>query len=159
MTSGELKQWRSVGGVRGLEAGFEFLERGDPTALPLGKHEIHGDAVYALAMRSPSRDPASGQFESHQEYIDIQCLISGEETIGVAPVEELLVVTPYDAAKDIIFYAVPERYRRLEIHPGHFAVFFPREGHMPLCHAGPPHELHKVVVKVKTDYWEAQRKR
>ncbi len=159
MTSGELKRWRSVGGVQGLEAGFEFLERSDLAALPLGKHEIQGDAVYALAMRSASRAPETGQFESHREYIDIQYLISGEEVIGVAPVEELMEVTPYDAAKDIIFYAVPERYTRLEIHPGHFAVFLPEEGHMPLCHASAPHELHKVVVKVKTEYWGAHRKR
>ncbi len=159
MISGVLKGWRSLGGVGGLEPGFEFLERGDLTALPLGKHAIQGDQVYAVAMRSLSRAPESGKFESHQEYIDIQYLISGEETIGVAPVEELLVVTPYDPAKDIIFYAVPERYRRLEIRPGHFAVFLPGEGHIPLCHAGAPRELHKVVVKVKTEYWEAHRKR
>ncbi len=158
MISGELKRWRSVSGVRGLEVGFEFLERSDLAELPLGKHEIRGDAVYALAMRSSSRAPETGQFESHREYLDIQYLVSGEEIIGVAPVEGLLPVADYDAAKDILFYAVPERYRALEVHPGHFAVFLPGEPHMPLCHSGGPHELHKVVVKVKRDHWETHRK-
>jgi YhcH/YjgK/YiaL family protein len=159
MRSGELKSWRTIQGLSGLQAGFEFLERADLAALPMGKHEIHGDSVYALAMKSPSRAPETGQFESHREYIDIQYLVSGEEIIGVAPVATLQVVTPYDAAKDIIFYAVPKTYRELEIRPGHFAVFFPPEGHLPMCHSHGPHELHKVVVKVRMDYWEANGKR
>jgi biofilm protein TabA len=159
MTSVELKRWRSIGGFEGLEAGLDFLERTDLAALPMGKHEILGDSVFALAMKSPSRAPETGQFESHREYIDIQFLLSGEETIGVAPVEELQVATPYDAAKDIVFYALPKTYKNLVIRPGHFAVFFPPEGHLPMCHSNGPHELHKVVVKVRMGYWEAHRKR
>jgi len=38
-------------------------------------------------------------------------------------------------------------------------VFFPEEGHLPMCHSGGSHELHKVVIKVRVDYWEAHRKR
>ena len=159
MTSGELKKWQTIRGLEGLRAGLEFLERTDPAALPMGKHEILGDSVYAIHMKSPSRAPAAGQFESHREYIDIQYLVSGEEIIGLAPVETLQVVTPYDPAKDITFYAVPGAYRELEIRPGHFTVFFPQEGHMPLCHSHGPHDLHKFVVKVSMDYWEANKKR
>jgi biofilm protein TabA len=159
MISGRLEGWRGIGGAPGLEPGFKFLERSDLAALPMGKHEILGDSVYALAMKSPSRAPEAGQFESHREYIDIQYLVSGEEIIGVAAIEELQVVTPYDAAKDIVFYAVPGSYQELEIRSGHFAVLFPGEGHLPMCHSHGPHELHKVVVKVKMDYWEAHRKR
>jgi YhcH/YjgK/YiaL family protein len=144
--------------VKGLEAGFEFLGRGDLAALPMGKHTIDGDSVFALAMQSPSRDPSAGKFEAHQVYIDIQYLVSGAEMIGLAPVEGLKVTTPYDAAKDIVFYAVPATYQEVEIRPGHFAVFFPGEGHLPMCHSHGPHELHKVVVKVKMDYWKSRQR-
>jgi biofilm protein TabA len=159
MTSVELKRWRTSGGCEGLESGLEFLERTDLAALPMGKHEILGDSVFAMAMRSPSRSAEIGQFESHRKYIDIQYLVSGEETIGVAPVEALRIVTPYDAANDILFYALPPKYESLVILPGHFAVFFPHQGHLPMCHSNGPHELHKVVVKVGLDHWEAHRKR
>jgi YhcH/YjgK/YiaL family protein len=158
MIAGSLKQWKSLEGVNGLEAGFEFLERGDLGALPMGKHPIDGDSVFALAMQSPSRDPSVGRFEAHQAYIDIQYLVSGEEMIGVAPVEGLKVATPYDSGKDIVFYAVPATYKELNIRPGHFAVFFPGEGHLPMCHSHGPHQLHKVVVKVKVDYWKARQR-
>ena len=158
MITGELKRWRNLEGTKGLAAGFEFLERGDLAALPMGRHIIDGDSVFALAMQSPSREPSAGKFEAHQDYIDIQYLVSGEEVIGVAPVEGLKVTTPYDAAKDIVFYAVPTSYKDLEIRPGHFAVLFPGEGHLPMCHSHGPHQLHKVVVKVKVDHWKTRQR-
>jgi len=159
MICGKLDGWRQIDGVHGLEAGFEFLERSNLAALAMGKHEIQGDAVFALAMKAPSKDPRDARFESHRDYIDIQFLFAGEETIGVVPTGQLQGATPYDAAKDLVFYATPARYLALAIPPGHFAVFFPEEGHLPMCHAGGPHELHKVVIKVRVDYWEAHRTR
>jgi YhcH/YjgK/YiaL family protein len=152
-----LDEWRRIQGIEGLEAGFEFIEKTDLATLPLGKHEIHGDAVFALAMKAPSKTTDEARFESHRDYIDIQCLLSGEEMIGVAPTGQLQGATPYDAAKDLVFYATPGRYHELAI-PRPFAVFFPWEGHMPMCHSGGPHELRKVVIKVRVDYWRAHRK-
>lgn len=159
MICGRLDGWRRIQGIDGLEAGFEFLERTDLATLPMGKHEIHGDAVFALAMKAPSKAVAEARFESHRDYIDIQCLLSGEEMIGVAPVGQLQSATPYDTAKDLIFYATPDRYHELAIPPRHFAVFFPWEGHMPMCHSRGLHELHKVVIKVRLDYWQTHRTR
>jgi YhcH/YjgK/YiaL family protein len=159
MICGRLAGWPQIEGIQGLEAGFEFLEQSNLATLPMGKHEILGDTVYALAMKSSSRSPEDGQFESHRNYIDIQYLVSGEEMIGIAPVGQLQGATPYDAGKDVVFYAAPARYHELRIPPGHFAVFFPDEGHLPLCHSGHPEELHKVVIKVRVDYWSARRTR
>jgi YhcH/YjgK/YiaL family protein len=154
-----LDGWRCIEGIEGLEAGFEFLEKADLATLPLGKHEIQGDAVFALAMKAPSKSPEEAKFESHRDCIDIQYLLSGEEMIGVTPTGQLQGGTAYDAAKDLVFYATPDRYHELAIPPGHFAVFFPWEGHMPMCHSGGTHELHKVVVKVRVDYWKTHRTR
>jgi len=61
MITGELKRWRNLEGTKGLAAGFEFLERGDLAALPMGRHIIDGDSVFALAMQSPSREPSAGE--------------------------------------------------------------------------------------------------
>jgi hypothetical protein len=68
MICGKLDGWRQIDGVHGLEAGFEFLERSNLAALAMGKHEIQGEAVFALAMKAPSRAPEAGQFESHRDY-------------------------------------------------------------------------------------------
>ncbi len=156
--SGELKTWRTLKGIEGLEAGLEFLEKADLAALSPGRHEINGDSVFATVSKSPSRAPETAQFESHRKYIDIQCLIAGAEIIGVAPVDQLTVCSPYNEAKDIMFYSLPKQFENIEMHPGHFVVFFPEHGHLPLCHFNGVHEIHKVVVKMKVDYWRAHRK-
>jgi len=154
-----LDGWRTIEGIQGFEAGFEFLERADLATLPDGRHPIQGDDVYALIMRAPSKTVREARFESHRDYIDIQYLVSGDEALGVLPIGELTGATPYDPAKDIVFYATPARYPALRLPPDHFAVFFPADGHQPMCHAGTPGQLHKAVVKVKVSTWEARRER
>jgi len=135
---------------------MEFLERPDLAVLPDGRHSIRGDDVYALVMRAPSKTPAEALFESHRDYIDIQYVVSGDEALGVLPVGELMGATPYDPGKDVIFYATPPTYPALRLPPGHFAVFFPPDGHQPMCHAEVPGPLHKVVIKIGVRTWEAR---
>jgi biofilm protein TabA len=159
MIYGKLEGWRTIAGIEGLEAGFEFLERTDLAALPLGKHAIQGDTVFALAMKAPSKDPAEAKYESHRDYIDIQYLVAGDEAIGVASLGQLRDATAYDADRDIVFFGTPSAALALRIPPGHFAVFFPEDGHQPMRSGGAPGELHKVVVKIKVSYWETKRKR
>lgn len=156
--TGELKNWRTLKGIEGLEHGLEFLEKTNLAALSPGKHEILGEEVFATCSKSPSRAPETAQFEAHRKYIDIQYLISGSELIGVAPVGGLPEVTPYDSTKDIAFYSSPAQYQNIEMQPGRFVVFFPGDAHLPLCHFNGVHEIHKVVIKVSMDHWKACRK-
>jgi biofilm protein TabA len=159
MLYGKLDGWRTIEGIEGLEAGFEFLEGTNLAALPLGKHVIQDDAVFALAMKAPSKGTAEAKYESHRDYIDIQYLVAGDELIGVAPVGQLRDATAYDAEKDIVFFGSPSAALALRIPPGHFAVFFPEDGHQPMRSGGAPGELHKVVVKIAISHWTAARAR
>lgn len=148
MIVGELKQWKSINGLAGLEGAFEFLEKNQNQELPLGRHPINGDEIYAIIVRAPSRPDEAGQFESHRKYIDVQYLDAGMESIGYAPIANLNVATPYQEPKDVEFYELPENYEKLSMYPGRFAVFFPGEGHLPNCHLGGEHPLSKIVVKI-----------
>lgn len=159
MFCGRVASWRVVEETGGLKEGFAFLERSDLMNLADGRYAIRGDDVYALVMRAPSKAPAEARFESHRDYIDIQCLLAGREALGVVPVGELGGATPYDAAKDVVFYETPAAYPTLVLPSGHFAVFFPHDGHQPMCHAGAPGTLHKAVIKVRLSHWEAARSR
>ena len=159
MICGRLEGWRAIAGLEGLAAGFEFLERSDLATLPDGRHAIRGDDVYALVMRAPSKAPAEARFESHRDFIDIQSLISGDETMGVLPAGELAGATLYDPAKDVVFYATPAQHPTLVLPPRHFAVFFPPDGHQPMCHGSTPGQLHKAVVKLKVTFWETNQRR
>lgn len=151
LVQGELKSRRSNPRLKHLAIAFNFLERPDLKDLPMGKHVIT-EGAYATIDKSRSADPATVQFESHKEYTDVHYMISGQVTTGFAPIEKLQVLTPYDAQEDGATYAVPAQYEKVKLYPGMFAVFFPGGGHMPNCHLDGPHDLHKVVVKVRHDY-------
>jgi YhcH/YjgK/YiaL family protein len=130
----------------GFAAAFAFLRRSDLGQLLEGRYEIDGDAVYALVQRRPGRSRAEGKLEAHRNYIDIQFVACGQETMGwISTSACQQVKTPYDPAKDIEFFA-DEPTAWMAVRPGEFGLFFPADAHMPLIGEG---EIHKVVVKVR----------
>jgi YhcH/YjgK/YiaL family protein len=151
VTHGELKDWKSMPDLKGLETAFEFLDKKSLADVPVGKHAIQGEEVYALVQKLPSRAAETAQFESHRKYIDIHYVLSGQETSGFAPVGDLKLAVPYDESKDVLLYHVPRQYTRIEVKPGHFVIYRPGQAHLPNCHLEGPHALHKVVIKVQAD--------
>jgi biofilm protein TabA len=147
--SDDLQNWKKHPTLRAMADAFTFLARPDLEKLETGRHDIHGDDMYAMIQRSESRAIESAEFEAHRRYLDIQYLISGEEYIAVAPQRGLTVSKPYDESKDIEFYQRPEKYQKIVMHPGRFAVFYPQDAHLPNCYPNRPGPLQKVVVKVR----------
>ncbi|MBL9124537.1 MAG: YhcH/YjgK/YiaL family protein [Planctomycetaceae bacterium] len=133
-----------------LAEAFEFLLARANAELAPGRYEIAGERMFALVAQYETRDFASAEPEAHQKYLDVQYLIAGRETIYWTPREETGPVTqPYDAERDICFFARNERGRPFELAAGHFAIFLPEDAHEPNCHCGPPGRVHKAVVKVR----------
>ena len=113
-----------------------------------GKYEIDGDNLFILVQRYATKDKEEMLFEAHKNYIDIQAIIDGEETIGYALTETLKVVQPYKP--DVTKYADPPVFTEVKLAKGMFAIFYPDDAHKP-CYdyrAGKSN-VHKVVVKVK----------
>lgn len=128
----------------GLSEAFGFLDQPHLSSLPDGKYEISGDQVFAIISRQNGRELSEGQLEGHRKHLDIQYLISGEESIGWSPREGLINTVEYDKEKDLEFFAgTPQSL--LIVPPGSFALFLPTDAHLPLIGKG---EIHKVVVKV-----------
>ena len=147
MIVAELKNWKSLPELKGFEPAFEYLENQNLTAVPVGKHAIHGESVFAIVQKAQAKPASQGKFEAHRKYVDVQYLVAGAEMICVAPASQSPVSEPYREDQDVAFYA-PQNYERLEMQPGRFAVFFPEDAHMPNCELNGPGELHKVVVKL-----------
>ena len=124
---------------------FAFLRETDLAALPLGRHEVDGEEVFAIVARNPARPHERARLEAHRKYIDIQVVLAGTDEMGwksrsrcTSPDGE------YDADADIEFFAdLPDAW--VAVDAGAFAVFFPEDAHALLVGEG---ELHKVVVKV-----------
>jgi len=154
---GNLKDWKSTPGIQGLERAFEYLARTDLSALPLGRTDIEGDDVFVMISEAGTRPPDEVKFEAHRRFIDIQLVVRGQEAIGFAPVASLVTTEPYDAAKDIEFFAAPRESATLALRAGDFAVFAPGDGHRPSLHLDGPHVSRKAVVKVSVAYRERRR--
>jgi biofilm protein TabA len=144
-----LPLWRCYAAVNPrLARGFEFLQKlpADPA---IGRHEIDGDAVYALVQRYQTRPVEQMQFEAHRRYIDIQYLASGREVIQWAALESLGDATkPYDAVTDAALFALTPDMLPVQMRAGQFAILFPDDAHAPCCAWGDPADVLKVVVKV-----------
>jgi YhcH/YjgK/YiaL family protein len=145
-----LPLWRRYAALNPrLARGFEFLEK-FPSDPAVGRHEIDGDAVYALVQRYHTRPVEQMQFEAHRRYIDIQYLASGCEVIQWAPLASLAAATkPYDAVTDAALYATTPGMAPMQLQVGQFAILFPDDAHAPCCAWGDPAEVLKVVVKVE----------
>jgi YhcH/YjgK/YiaL family protein len=154
---GNLKDWPSAPGIKGLERAFEYLARTDLAALPLGRTDIEGNDLFLTVSEAETRAPEQVKFEAHRRYIDIQLVVRGQESIGYAPVASLVMAEPYDATKDIEFFSVPQESATLALRAGDFAVFAPGDGHRPSLHLDGPHVSRKVVVKVSVAYRDRQR--
>jgi len=133
---------------KGFEKGFEFMTRPGLKELPMGRHDIDGDRVYAMVSKDPGRNKEDAQLEVHEKYIDIQLVLAGTDEMGWKPKLSCnRPVCEYDQEKDMqLFSDKPDVW--LSTGPGTFAIFFPGDAHMPLISSG---ELHKVIIKVATE--------
>jgi YhcH/YjgK/YiaL family protein len=149
MITAPLDRWKTLAKVKGLEPAFEYLSQLDPAKLAPGRTPIIGDDVYAVASTYTTKAAEASRFEAHEKYVDVQYVVSGQETIGFyASIDRLTLIEPYDATRDIAFYAAPSDYTRLSVPAGHVAILRPGQPHMPGVHLDGAHDVVKVVVKV-----------
>jgi YhcH/YjgK/YiaL family protein len=135
--------------------------------LPLGKHEIEGDKVFALVQEYSPKPRAVGKFEAHERYWDVQFVARGAERMGWVVRSRLAISEPYDAAREVMFFE-SSPYSGIGdfflVAEGFFTVFGPQDVHMPgvaiaentasdaafsAAMSGPTNlSVRKVVVKV-----------
>lgn len=127
---------------------FAFLKEHDLATLANGKYSIDGDNVFASVTEDPTRDFDKTGWESHRKYIDIQCVITGEEKMGRRAVAGATVTRPYDESKDMASYDAPGKY--YTIPAGTFIIFFPGDAHRPgISPDGSKKVEKKIVIKVR----------
>jgi biofilm protein TabA len=89
------------------------------------KYKIDDDLVFASVAEGNTKNPEDTRWEAHKKYIDIQYVATGKEKIGVAPLSKAVAIEPFNEAKDIGFYEIPEAdcvYHTAQ--SGIFFVFF-----------------------------------
>ena len=112
-----------------------------------GRYSVDGDKLFYM-LQSYETKPDNDLPEAHRKYIDIQCVLSGAEVIGVGTLEEMTEVESYPE-KDLFLYHGPTD--RITLTPGKFVVLWPQDAHAAGIAAKGPSLCHKCVVKVWID--------
>ena len=131
-----------------LRIALEWLQAIDPATLTPGRHEIDGDEVFASVTDYDTRPASATRWEAHRRHADVQCVLTGEERIGVTPLRTLQA-DPYDDDRDILFADGDGPFVALT--PGRFVVLFPQDAHMPGVVVDAAAPVRKLVIKLRID--------
>lgn len=126
---------------------FEFIKQTDLINAADGKSDIAEGLKAIFSNKTGVTAEASvAKFECHNQHIDIQLCIKGNEIIGWKPREKCVTENGgYNPEKDVQLYTEqPDMYFQLT--DGQFAIFFPEDVHAPMIGDG---EIKKLVIKVK----------
>ncbi len=124
--------------------GFRFIND-LPAGTAPGRYELGGGA-YALVQEYQTQTAEGARYEAHRKFIDIQYIFSGEEVCYYAPISQM-IADEYQPEKD--YLGLEGDGFALPLKAGEFAIFFPRDAHLPsrMTSAGPK-PVRKVVVKI-----------
>ena len=125
---------------------IEFLKDHDLQTLEAGKYPIKDKDLFLNLQVAAQRTKETAFLETHIEMIDIQIPISGAETFGYTPLQDLPDFE-YNAEKDITKYGDTKAQTYVTVNPGQMAIFFPQDGHAPCITDA--HEIKKAIFKVK----------
>jgi len=143
------RMYRSV--AVDIARALDYLQETNLRKLANGRHTLDGERLFAIVQRYRPKPAAEARWEAHRKYIDVQYIVDGCERMGYTYLRnELVVETPYDAQKDIIFYQAQGDL--LEVPAGSFVIFTPHDVHAPGLTTERPaatREVCKVVVKCR----------
>lgn len=122
---------------------FEFLKTA--AEKECGRYEL-GDGMYVNIMDVNTHAPGEGMFEAHRSYIDIQYLFGGHSAFVWAHTPQLAVKAPYDAEKDVEFFA--GEGSAVPVSGGEFYILYPEDAHEPHQTHGRAETYRVAVVKV-----------
>ncbi|NLO71286.1 MAG: DUF386 domain-containing protein [Porphyromonadaceae bacterium] len=129
------------------ETAFKFLSEIGSLELEQGRMDLSEDVFYTYS-EYVTKNEEDAYYESHEQYIDIQYLIEGEEYIQLTRDTSIPIKTSYDKSKDIVFYE-SEMGQLLLATPEQYFIFFPQDIHKPCIKKNERGLVKKIVVKVK----------
>jgi biofilm protein TabA len=131
--------------VRALEA----LQKLDLAAQEPGRYELEGDKLFYMIQDVMLRSLDESRAEAHHKYADIQIPLTACERYGFSlPQADLAASEDLLDEKDLAFYPTPANESFMDIEPGGFAVFMPRELHRPCLAIKEKSLIRKAVVKI-----------
>ncbi len=126
-----------------------------PQARPPGQYALQADDIFMNVMQFSTQEPQQKKAELHEQYIDIQLLLAGEERILFGVAGSARECEQMHHAEDYQLCHAIEGEQSIVLKPGMLVVFMPREPHKPGCAVETAGEIKKAVVKVRASLLRA----
>ncbi len=130
-----------------LDIALELMQQADFFHAPPGREEVR-DGVYYIVMDCNLVPQAEAVWERHENYIDIQWVLNGQERIDVSPIGHVAQWKAYDPARDAAFSSDPAKGTPLDMNQSMFAIFFPQDAHRCCIATTDAASVRKVVIKI-----------
>lgn len=130
-----------------FQKAFEFLKRPELKTLPEGQYPVcEGVTAHVQLYTTSPREQLD--FETHDNFFDLQYVVEGVEGIAVQARTTLQEKCPYDPQRDIQFWQEPDRSGMVILGPGDFSLLPPDMAHKPRCSVNGACAVRKIVVKI-----------
>ena len=155
MISDALNSLPSAGLHPVLQQALTLAIAANPQEKTPGRYTLQGENIFMNVMQLATQSPEQKKAELHQQYIDIQMLLSGEERIlfgmtdSARHCEEMHIEDDYQLCSQIA------DEQAMVLKPGKFVIFMPGEPHKPGCVVQTPMDIKKVVIKVRASLLQA----
>lgn len=129
---------------------FEFFNNRDLVNLKPGTYVIDSGNVIATVVEGPTKNIQDIMWEAHKDFNDLQYVITGKASMGVAPVTDnaATVTIPYTHSSDIMHFT-NDNGQYYDADPGVFFIFSPQEMHRPAIRVPESNKIKRIVIKVR----------
>lgn len=138
----------AVRAERKVQEALRYLHTLDLKSAAPGTYPVSDDFYYIIKEISSSPE-SECIVESHQQYIDIQWVIEGEEITKLADVSRLKCKQAYNAEQDFMLWEKQAGMSSVYLSAGNYVVIYPGMAHMPMIAADMPQRVKILVGKVK----------
>jgi YhcH/YjgK/YiaL family protein len=119
------------------------------TAATENKRYDFGEKCY-INVQSVETKAETPLMEAHEIFIDIQCLIEGEEKIYYIGKEGLSIQRPYSENGDAALYDFDTSSKAVTYKAGEAVVLYPADAHLPNRAVSQPQTIKKAIIKLHT---------
>jgi biofilm protein TabA len=133
----------------------DFVAKASPDTED-GSYPLIGDEVFAKVLSYNTTADNNNQVEAHNQYVDIQTIISGNERVEIYKRGLLNTTEAYSDETDCEFFSPSANARIAEVilNEENSAVFFPNDAHLAALNYqtenGP---IKKIVIKIYEKYF------
>ncbi len=134
----------------GIDKVLEEAKKYNSQNYPQATLELDGKDVFMMFGNYETHERKDAVIEAHKQYIDVMCMIEGEEIIYVKQTKDIQNITKeYDAEIDALLGDLDDDVTAIRLTAGNFVVLFPQDAHSPACVVDSPKAVKKIIGKVR----------